>query len=103
MLHNFFLPRDMTTKPQSVLPNTAISLLEYSIAQTNDRVNAPCQKRDGYGGRMVTAQCVQGEGAGNREQGTGIVAAARSDESIGTENTATAFPVPSAAVLRIPL
>jgi hypothetical protein len=38
-----------------------------------------------------------------REQGTGIVAAARSDESIGTENTATTFPVSSAAVLRIPL
>ena len=34
--------------------------------------------------------------------GTGIVAAARSDESIGAENTATAFPVSSAAVLRIP-
>jgi hypothetical protein len=38
-----------------------------------------------------------------REQGTGIVAAARSDESIGAESTATAFPVSSAAVLRIPL
>jgi hypothetical protein len=31
------------------------------------------------------------------------VAAARSDESIGAESTATAFPVSSAAVLRIPL
>jgi hypothetical protein len=32
-----------------------------------------------------------------------IVTAACSDESIGTENTATAFPVPSASVLRIHL
>jgi hypothetical protein len=38
-----------------------------------------------------------------REQGAGIVTATHSDESIGTENKATAFPVPSAAVLRIPL
>ena len=44
----------------------------------------------------------QRDGAG-RPLGTGIVATARSDESIGTENTATAFPVPSAAVMRIPL
>ena len=60
---------------------------------------------------LVTAQRVQGEGAGSRDierpenspvdcfqrdgagrpLGTGIVAAARSDKSIGTENTATAF------------
>ena len=40
--------------------------------------------------------------AGPWEQGTGIAAAARSDESIGAENMATAFPVSSAAVLRIP-
>jgi hypothetical protein len=44
MLHGFFLPRDMTTKPQSGLPNAAVSLLGYSIAQANDRVNAPGQK-----------------------------------------------------------
>ena len=42
------------------------------------------------------------DGAG-RPLGTGIVAAARSDASIGTENTAPAFPVPSTRVLRIPL
>ena len=38
-----------------------------------------------------------------REQGTGTVTAVRSDESIGTESMATAFPVLPAAVLRIPL
>ena len=32
-----------------------------------------------------------------------MVTTARSYESIGAENTATAFPVPSATVLRIPL
>ena len=46
----------------------------------------------------VTAQRVQGE-----EQGTGIVTAVRSDESIGTESATAAFPVSSASVLRISL
>ena len=31
---------------------------------------------------------------GNRQQGTGIVTTVRSDESIGTESAAAAFPVP---------
>ena len=66
-----------------------------SIADETTFVDIPCS--------VVTTQGVHGEGAGNREQGTGIVAAARSDESIGAESTATAFPVSSAAVLRIPL
>ena len=80
------------------------------------RVSVPASTARRYGGSrpgvngnpaIVTAQCQRYTGMctrrGNREQGTGTAAAARSDESIGTESATAAFPVPSASVLRIPL
>ena len=66
-----------------------------------------CVRDEGTGNRDIErpenapVERFQRDGAG-RPLGTGIVAAARSDESFGAESTATAFPISSAAVLRIP-